>query len=66
MIIGSLQQTLKHFLSKLISFNSGQLQKNTVNGAMSITINRVINVRIAGILMGILGIDNGSYHLFSV
>ena len=25
-----------------ISFNSGQLQNNTVNGAMSITINRVI------------------------
>ena len=46
------QQTSKHFVMKLICFNSsqlqislqnsGQLQKNIVNGAMSITSNRVI------------------------
>ena len=34
-------QTNKHFVLKLISFNSGQLQNNTGNGAMSITINHV-------------------------
>ena len=51
MITGSLHQTNKHFVLKLISFNSGQLQiselsgqlqNNSVDGVMSITINRVI------------------------
>ena len=43
MNIGQSHQTNKDFVLKLISFNSGQLQNNTVNGAMSITVNRVIN-----------------------
>ena len=43
----------QHYLSKLISFNSGQLQiseqlqNNTVNVAKPITINRVINSEIS-------------------
>ena len=32
----------KHFVLKLISFNSGQLENNTVNGAMS--VNRMITL----------------------
>ena len=32
----------KHFVLKLIYFNSGQIQNNSVYGAMLITINRVI------------------------
>ena len=51
-ITGESHQTKKHFLLKLISFNSGLLriserakyyQNNTVNGAMPVSINRVIN-----------------------
>ena len=55
MITGYSQQTNKHFVLKLISFNgaqlkirdgqlqnSRQLQNKTVNGAMSITINCMI------------------------
>ena len=34
----------KHFALKLISFKSGQLQNNTADGAMSISINCVINL----------------------
>ena len=33
----------QHFVLKLVSFNSGQLQNNSFNGEMLITINRVIN-----------------------
>ena len=49
-------QTNKHFVLKLISFNSGQyqisgqLQNNTVHGALSIAINRAIIVVIYGYL----------------
>ena len=47
----------KRFVLKLISFNSGQiqirqLQNNTINGAMSITINRVIIWEKKGFLFG--------------
>ena len=50
-----LHQTNKDFVLKLILINSGQLQNsgklqnNTVNGAMSITINRVIKTDIVQI-----------------
>ena len=41
-ITGESHQANKLFVLKLISFKSGQLQNNTVNGAMSISINCVI------------------------
>ena len=47
LITGQSQQTNKHFVLKLISFDSGQLQNNTANGAMSNTINPVIKSLIA-------------------
>ena len=40
---------------KLISFNSGQLQNKTVNGAISITINCVITVVIVSTISGFHG-----------
>ena len=41
-ITGDSQQINKHFVLKLISFNSGQLQNNNDNGEKSIRINSVI------------------------
>ena len=41
-VTGQSLQTNKHFVLKRISFNSRQLQNNSVDGAMLITINRVI------------------------
>ena len=56
---GQSHQTNKHFVLKLISFNSGQLQinkwqlkisgplqNNIINSAMSISVNRVIIIKI--------------------
>ena len=50
-ITGQSQQTNKHFVLKLISLTvdkykstSGQLKNNTVNCAMLITINHMINI----------------------
>ena len=37
----------KHFVLKVTSFNSGQLQNNTVNSAMSISINHVIKIEVS-------------------
>ena len=54
MINGSSHQTNKHFVLKLISFNkgryksaSGQLENNSVNGAVIIIMNCMINTEIA-------------------
>ena len=45
-VTGKSHQTNRHFVLKLISFNSGQLQirewQSQNNGAMLITINRII------------------------
>ena len=43
-ITGQSDQTSKYFLLKLISFNSGQLQNNTDNGAMPFTSDHVIRL----------------------
>ena len=57
MITGKSHQTDKHFVLKLISLTVGnyksvsrQLQNYTVNGAMSITINRLIKEKNAALL----------------
>ena len=41
-ITGYYHQTNRHFVLKLISFDNGQLQNNTVNVAMSILIDCAI------------------------
>ena len=57
MITGKSHQTDKHFVMKLISLTVGnyksvsrQLQNYTVNGAMSITINRLIKEKNTALL----------------
>ena len=57
MITGKSHQTDKHFVLKLISLTVGnyksvsrQLQNYTVNGAMSITINRLIKEKNTALL----------------
>ena len=51
-------KTSKHFTLKLISFNSGQLQNNTVDSAMLmlITINRVIIIKSTTTLLLLLSL----------
>ena len=58
MITGQSYQTNKHFVLELLTARNyktaGKLQNNTVNGAMSITVNRMIIAEIIKMLIIII------------